>query len=497
MTRRILGFALLFVLSSTMGHAGDYVRHWIREPGCARAIADGYDTQWAIGCGTGADSGIYRRPLASGGGFLNATGPWVQVPGWANKISAGWWQGGTDPWVVNSAGNIYRWNGSSWDLKPGCAVDIGGGGDNVWVIGCGSPSIYQWDNDLQTWISLGGLATGITADLYGPHVIGLDGGVWDWTAATGWTTRGGWISAISDSVYFPEVAGVGGDNGIWVLGTAGWERRRDAPSSLPIVALADNFYAVDSSGAIYYAAIGAEPLTLYRGYGTNDHFLTVDRNEIVNAGYTVDGPVGKCWPAGSTNDFIADFQRLYNAPWSDHLYTTNASEVWYVLNNLPYWVPEKTPCAIYQHPVTVDNQLLQPLHRFFNSVGSEHLYSTDQGEINRLCQGIGGWTYEGIAGYLLAPASSVPASCGKGTIAPPPIPAPPACSVVVVAHTTTCYNALDGTSTILSQCAVGCGKDIDQASAWATASLSTQVCLGSAPGCCEINVDQNFNVCGE
>lgn len=66
-------------------------------------------------------------------------------------------------------------------------------------------------------------------------------------------------------------------------------------------------------------------------------------------------------------------------------------------------------------------------------------------------------------------------------------------------HATTCTNATDGSVSTLSHsiCADGCGATCEEAETKALQSLATQTCLGSANGCCEYVVDQDFNVCGK
>ena len=63
-------------------------------------------------------------------------------------------------------------------------------------------------------------------------------------------------------------------------------------------------------------------------------------------------------------------------------------------------------------------------------------------------------------------------------------------------HTTRCTNFDNGTVSSFSACADGCGANADEAEELAKAALSIDTCLGSQWGCCQVETDQNFNVCG-
>jgi hypothetical protein len=68
-----------------------------------------------------------------------------------------------------------------------------------------------------------------------------------------------------------------------------------------------------------------------------------------------------------------------------------------------------------------------------------------------------------------------------------------------MAHATTCTNYYDGSVSTLSHtlCAAGCGSTESQAETNAKASLSTAVCLGNDPGCCQVLIDNDFTNCGK
>jgi hypothetical protein len=46
------------------------------------------------------------------------------MPGAGIKIVAQWDAASDVPWVINSWGGLYRWNGNTWIQKSGCAKDI-------------------------------------------------------------------------------------------------------------------------------------------------------------------------------------------------------------------------------------------------------------------------------------------------------------------------------------------------------------------------------------
>ena len=107
-------------------------------PGLANDVGVSFDDDlWVIG----------TPKVAGGYGIYHwVNGNWVNVPGAGVRIAVG----PTGPWVVNEYGNIFQFNGTSWDLKPGCAKDIGiGANGTVWVTGCGNTDggegIHRWN----------------------------------------------------------------------------------------------------------------------------------------------------------------------------------------------------------------------------------------------------------------------------------------------------------------------------------------------------------------
>jgi hypothetical protein len=66
-------------------------------------------------------------------------------------------------WVVNSSGQIRRYDGADWTLMPGAAKDIGIGSDgSVFVVGT---DVYKWSGS--TWVQRDGGLSEITVGAFG------------------------------------------------------------------------------------------------------------------------------------------------------------------------------------------------------------------------------------------------------------------------------------------------------------------------------------------
>lgn len=102
---------------------------WSKLPGCATDIGAGGGQVWIVGC-----NGTPYRYVASLGS------PWQAVSGGASSIDV---DRLGRPWIRNSSGNIYRRSGSSWELLPGGANDIGVGSERVGPLG-GIDRFYPW-----------------------------------------------------------------------------------------------------------------------------------------------------------------------------------------------------------------------------------------------------------------------------------------------------------------------------------------------------------------
>jgi hypothetical protein len=183
---------------------------WQAYPGGATDIAVGRTptpSVWVIGNdppSPGGDHSIYHWNGSS----------WDRIPGAAVHISV---DNSGVPWVVNSAGTIYKYLGSgSWQAYPGGATDIAVEGyptdqDQVWVIGNDPPSpggdhsIYHWNGS--SWDRIPGAAVDIAVDSAGrPWVINSAGTLYI-------LTESGWQAYAGNAT---DVAVLGGD--AYVLG---------------------------------------------------------------------------------------------------------------------------------------------------------------------------------------------------------------------------------------------------------------------------------------
>jgi hypothetical protein len=111
-------------------------------------------------------------PISGGYKIHRWTGSsWLQYPGAAVAIDV---DPSGKPWIADSSGDIYRWDGQ-WISVPGAAVDVGVGGDgSVYILGEGDAEghkIFKWmgpDTGLGLpWLEMSGKADRITADNLG------------------------------------------------------------------------------------------------------------------------------------------------------------------------------------------------------------------------------------------------------------------------------------------------------------------------------------------
>jgi hypothetical protein len=87
-------------------------------------------------------------------GRLPGPPTWTQLPGWGDAIVAA--PGTGVPWVLSQQPGwahddmaIWKWNGSSWDRKSGCARSMAlSYNDDAWVIGCDG---LIWEGNGATW----------------------------------------------------------------------------------------------------------------------------------------------------------------------------------------------------------------------------------------------------------------------------------------------------------------------------------------------------------
>ncbi|HEX7707672.1 MAG TPA: tectonin domain-containing protein [Thermoanaerobaculia bacterium] len=144
---------------------------------------------------------------------LGPNGP-HQVGGGASRIAV---DPAGVPWVVNSAGQIYRWTGTTWQGMPGQAIDIGIGSDGtVWVTGSdGTP--HRWDG--KSWLAIGGGGVSIAGGPGGTVWL-VNGGGEIWQYGGKWNLYPGAASDIG--VGGGHVFAVGGGGTVYRWTSNGW-----------------------------------------------------------------------------------------------------------------------------------------------------------------------------------------------------------------------------------------------------------------------------------
>lgn len=165
------------------------------------------------------------------GGFgihkFNGMG-WDPMPGGATEITV---DSSGNPWVVNANHEIFRWAGSTWAKAPGSAMDIAGGGKQVYVIGTNSVpggfGIYRWTPSA-TWEKLPGGGVRIAVDSSGnPWVVNsaneifrMVNGVWQKLPGAGLD-----IGAGGNEVWVIGTNSVPGGYGIYRFFQGGWQNK--------------------------------------------------------------------------------------------------------------------------------------------------------------------------------------------------------------------------------------------------------------------------------
>lgn len=128
---------------------------WSPVAGSASDIGAGGNAIWAVG----------RTPVVGGFNIMRwNNGSWQNIPGGAVRIDVN--QAG-QAWVVNNAGDAFRWNGTTWvgaRGKQGRDISVGSDG-SVWMlgwdnVGSGYP-IYRLINS--TWTLVDGALENISA----------------------------------------------------------------------------------------------------------------------------------------------------------------------------------------------------------------------------------------------------------------------------------------------------------------------------------------------
>lgn len=151
---------------------------WQHLPGSATDIGAGADySVWVLG--TNAVPGGYEIY-----DFDFSTGTWISPGGGGVRIAIG---PDGEPWIVNSAGQIYCHTASSWRHLPGSAHDIGvGANGEAWVVGTnvvpGGYGIYRWSGSCAAgggWVGVSGGAVAISVGVDGlPFLVNSTGRIY-------------------------------------------------------------------------------------------------------------------------------------------------------------------------------------------------------------------------------------------------------------------------------------------------------------------------------
>jgi hypothetical protein len=172
---------------------------WSALPGLAYDIGSGAGQQWVIGA----------NPVPGGYGIFYWSGAnWTPVDGGAVRIAV---DSSGVPWVVNSAGNIFRRQNGGWAVLPGAAYDVAAGGGQTWVIGMnpvpGGYGIFYWTGS--GWYPVEGGAVRVAVDPSGvPWVVNSAGNIFR-RQNNAWTVMPGLARDI----------GIGANGAVWVIGT--------------------------------------------------------------------------------------------------------------------------------------------------------------------------------------------------------------------------------------------------------------------------------------
>jgi thiol-disulfide isomerase/thioredoxin len=174
---------------------------------------------WVYIAGIAAqDIGVGRNGVvwatSTAGDVLRWNGTsWDNIPGIGSRVAV---DAEGAAWVVTTDGSIYKYNLTTkyWDLQPGNAKDIGVGGDgSVWIIGnnavSGGYDIYKWDWSVANWKNIPGGGVKIAVDPSGnAWIVNSTNNLLRYNGAS-WDAKPGSAKDI----------GVGADGTVWCTGT--------------------------------------------------------------------------------------------------------------------------------------------------------------------------------------------------------------------------------------------------------------------------------------
>ncbi|KAJ6535524.1 hypothetical protein B0H19DRAFT_963544 [Mycena capillaripes] len=161
----------------------------------------------------------------------------------------------------------------------------------------------------------------------------------------------------------------------------------------------------------------SKAVPVYRDFNDNigDHFYTTNSSEYSSAnggGYFGEGPRFAVFPTAQAS--TVQLIRLWNGGVGDHFFTTDTGEASNAAASGGYVREDLAPMFIYPTQVCAS----VPLYRSYSADKTDHFYSTSATERD----GMTGYNFEGIAGYVLAVAAPS-SSASSGANATPGGPA--------------------------------------------------------------------------
>jgi hypothetical protein len=223
-----------------------------------------YTTSW-----TGREQGLKFTDIGAGsngsvyGVTQTASGAGYQMVRWTGSSWAVFASGGAlrvtvdnlgNPWILNSAGAIQRWNGTAWETLPGSATDIGAGPDgSVYILETatvtGGQAISVWNGS--AWRRIAGGGKFIDVGPGGnPWMVNASGAIF-----TGTLTPSGTVTAPPMTLPPPT----------------GWQSQNISATDIGVGGTADNLVAWIISATDHPAG----GRTIYRKSGANGSWTLI------------------------------------------------------------------------------------------------------------------------------------------------------------------------------------------------------------------------------
>jgi uncharacterized protein (TIGR03437 family) len=308
--------------------------------------------------------------------------------------------------------------GGSGTNQPPSIVSLSpfsGSGNQTFTLGFSDPN--GWADiahayliiNLQTWVANSCYVDFNVAD----HIIALMN-----DAGTGWLGMvAGSTASVSNSQCTVSGAGAsasGSGNNLTVTLALTFQPSYTGAKRTFLMATDSGGLTADwlAYGVWYPNPLTATLVKRYRLYFpvTLEHLYTTDLNEynVLGAeGWNQEGADAAVYngPAALSGVSTVPMWRLYYATYMTHLWTTDRNEYLTLMNYRGMFVGEGADQFLF--PSQVSNSI--PLYRLlFNGGGPPiHHWTTDAYEFSVLTAPGGGWTSEGIPGYLFPPSMAV------------------------------------------------------------------------------------------